>query len=184
MPIPRAAAALVTVGMVACSGPPTNLGAHVEDTASSYAGPYAIDDIQSSCTPGNPDQWNVSVHTQGWADRVVLTMAPPAQDTGSPDGATSEEHPLDNVDYDPTGAWDQWAVTLLHVQVASELEPGATTEFACADKDTLAMAAVMYQAGAPDTVADCAWWGASPATRFGSIQGMTCTCENPDGNCS
>lgn len=183
MPVRRAVAALVAAGLVACSTPSAVPNNQQHDTATpAYAGPYAIDQVQSTCTAGNPDEWDVSVHTEGWADHVTLSFAPPAADTGAMPG--TEDHPLVNTAWDPNGTWDQWSLTLLYVQATSELQPGATTRFSCADQDTLAFLAVMYQTGAPDRVADCAWWGASPATRFGSIQGNTCTCMNSSGDCT
>ncbi len=97
-------------------------------------------------------EWMYEVELIGWAENVSMYIT---QDTSSP---WEEDHDLVQGDFDPHGAWDQWAITLPITAVWSDQESGVNTLFSgdAAMESTMAWRIDAYEAGA---VVDCVVWG-------------------------
>jgi hypothetical protein len=97
-------------------------------------------------------EWIYEVDLLGWADSVSMYIT---QDTSSP---WDEDHELNQLDFDPDGAWDQWGIALPITTEWDQQESGVNTLFAgdAAMEATMAWRIEAYEGG---VVVDCVVWG-------------------------
>jgi len=127
------------------------------DTAEQRPGSPYLTQLDWSCDPATGD-WNYYAQTEGWAGFITIDIF----ETGS-SVPWEEYHDLVNVSWDEQGTWDQWDVTLRHVDGPGSVIPGQSTLFTCgyhADDSLTWMVTTYDESGEPF---DCAVFGQRPS---------------------